>query len=204
MPALTPYEATLYIFLLRNSFIKNGSCDIRIGKRTIGGNLGSSRGQSTAFSHVTELLKGLKEKGCIKIGDTNREGTLYSISLPEDIPLVKEKLVVTAEQKEEDFFNDPEKRKEVFERDKWLCHYCGDEVTDKNATLDHLIPQCKGGGHNKNNLKTCCLVCNAIKSGKTYEEAAPFLKKYSGEKTKVNLAKIDEAASTFADSRFHK
>ena len=70
-----------------------------------------------------------------------------------------------------------EKRKELFERDKWICHYCGEKVTEENATLDHLTPQCKGGKHTKSNLKTSCLVCNSIKSGKTYEEAAPFLLK---------------------------
>jgi hypothetical protein len=175
MPSLTPYEATLYIFFLRNSYIKNGSPKIRIGKRTIGDSLGSTRGQATAYSHVTELVNGLKERSCIKIGDTNRDGTLYCISLPEEIPLVKEKLSIGTEPKEQDYFTDPEKREEVFERDKWLCHYCGDKVTEKNATLDHLNPQSKGGTHNKDNLRTCCLACNSIKSGKTYEEAAPFL-----------------------------
>ncbi|MEW6377347.1 MAG: hypothetical protein AB1502_16345 [Thermodesulfobacteriota bacterium] len=39
------------------------------------------------------------------------------------------------------------------------------------------MPQIKGGKHNKENLKSCCFICNSIKSGKTYEEAAPFLLK---------------------------
>lgn len=176
MPELTPYEASLYIFFLRNSYIKNGSTEIRIGKRTIGAKLGSPRAQSTAFSHVTELVNGLKEKGCIKIGDTNRDGTLYSISFPAEIPLVKEKLLIVA-RPEEDYFTNQEKRKELFERDKYTCHYCGEKVTFENATLDHLVPQSKGGKHTKENLKTACLICNSIKSGKTYEEAAPFLLK---------------------------
>ena len=51
------------------------------------------------------------------------------------------------------------------------------KVTSENATLDHLTPQSKGGKHTKDNLKTSCLVCNSIKSGKTYEEAAPYLLK---------------------------
>lgn len=178
IPVLTPYEAELYIFFLRNSYIKNGSTEIRIGKRTIGVKLGrSSRGQSTAFSHVTELLNGLKEKGCLKIGDTNRDGTLYAIFLPAEIPLVKEKLSIVADPKEDDYFTNKEKRKELFERDNYICHYCGEKVTSDNATLDHLIPQNKGGKHTKDNLKTCCLICNSIKSGKTYEEAAPLLLK---------------------------
>ena len=29
----------------------------------------------------------------------------------------------------------------------------------------------------KSNLKTCCLICNSFKSGKTYEETTPLLLK---------------------------
>ena len=176
-PELTPYEASFYLYLLRNSFIKNGTVEVRIGKRTIAAGHGkSSRGEETAYAHVSEILKKLEEKGCIKIGDTNREGTLYIINLPKDIPLVAEKLAALLPQDMEvDYFSDPGKRHEIFLRDKWICQYCGEKVTPENSTLDHFIPQAKGGKHNKENLKTSCLTCNSIKSGKTYEEAAPFL-----------------------------
>jgi len=177
LPTLTPYEAGLYIFFLRNSYIKNNASEIRIGKRTIADNLGASRGENTNYAHVTKLVDGLEEKGCVKIGDTNRDGTLYTIFLPEEIPSVKEKLSIVADPVEEDYFTNQEKRKEIFERDKYICHYCGEKVTQENATLDHLIPQHKDGKHTKENLKTSCLICNSIKSGKTYEEAAPFLLK---------------------------
>jgi len=177
LPTLTPYEAGLYIFFLRNSYIKNNASEIRIGKRTIADNLGASRGEKTNYAHVTKLVDGLEEKGCVKIGDTNRDGTLYTIFLPEEIPSVKEKLSIVADPVEEDYFTNQEKRKEIFERDKYICHYCGEKVTQENATLDHLIPQHKDGKHTKENLKTSCLICNSIKSGKTYEEAAPFLLK---------------------------
>ncbi|MDD4873469.1 MAG: HNH endonuclease [Dehalococcoidales bacterium] len=177
MPALTPYEASLYIFFLRNSHIKNNSPEIRIGKRTIAENISSVRAITTNYAQVTKLVDGLEGKGCIKIGDTNRDGTLYNIFLPEEIPSVKEKLAITADPVEEDFFTNPEKRKEIFERDKYTCFYCGEKVTPENSTLDHLVPQSKDGKHTKENLKTSCLICNSIKSGKTYEEAAPYLLK---------------------------
>lgn len=186
LPSLTPYEASLYIFFLRNSHIKNSVPEIRIGKRTIGENIGSPRAEQTAFAQVTKLVDELEKKGCIKIGDTNRDGTLYSVFLPEEIPLVKEKLAITADPVEEDYFTNPEKRKEIFERDKYTCFYCGEKVTTENTTLDHLIPQHKGGGHTKENLKTSCLVCNSIKSGKTYEEAAPYLLKSIQERRERN------------------
>lgn len=175
-PQLTPYEAMFYIILIRNSHL-TGTASVRIGKRTLADRMGAVRGAKTNYAHVTKLVAGLEEKGCIKIGDTNREGTLYDIFLPKDIPSVKEKLAVVSIPENEDYFTKPEKRKEIFERDRYTCIYCGEKVTSENATLDHMTPQYKGGKHTKENLKTCCLMCNSIKSGKTYEEAAPLLLK---------------------------
>ena len=179
LPEVTPPEGALYLYLIRHSLLKNGGLSARFGKRTLAAGHGiGSRGGKTTFETITKLLKGLEEKGCIKIGATTREGTEYFILLPKDIPLVSEKIAsLKPESQEEDYFTDPKKRKIIFEKDKWICQYCGEKVTEKNVTLDHYIPQSKGGKHNKENLRTCCLVCNGIKSGKTYEEAAPFILK---------------------------
>jgi len=178
-PELTPYESSLYLYLLRNSLLRNGTNEIRIGKRTIAeGFCKGSRGGSTSYAHVSEMLASLEQKGCIKVGNTDRLGTLYVVILPKDIPLVAKKIASNMPAKaEEDYFTNPDKRRELFERDKWICQYCGEKVNQQNITLDHFIPQSKGGDNSKNNLKTCCLVCNGIKSGKTYEEAAPLLLK---------------------------
>lgn len=179
MPEITPYEANLYLLLFRDSFLQNGTLTIRIGKRRLSGKIGKGArtGENISIKQVDRSVKGLEEKGIIKVGDTNRDGTLYTVLLPLEIPLVKEKLSIAQKPEEENYFTDQEKRKEVFERDKWACFYCGEKVTSENATLDHLTPQSKGGKHTKDNLKTSCLVCNSIKSGKTYEEAAPYLLK---------------------------
>ncbi len=182
MPELTPYESSLYIFLLRRSFESNNLI-VRIGQFTIKNKgLGTSHGGKTHHTTIKRLIKGLEKKGCIKTGDTNRYGTEYHLILPENIPLVAEKLAIVPEEKEEDFFTNSKKRNELFERDSWICYYCGEKVTKDNATLDHLIPQYKGGKNTKDNLKTSCLLCNSIKSGKTYEEASPYLLKSISER----------------------
>jgi hypothetical protein len=131
LPGLTPYEASLYLYLLRNSFVKNDIAEVRVGKRTIAAGYGKgSRGERTNYAHVSKILKGLEEKECIKIKDTNREGTLYIVSLPKDIPLVAEKMAnLMPQDAEEDYFSDPQKRREIFERDKWICQYCGEKVS---------------------------------------------------------------------------
>jgi hypothetical protein len=71
------------------------------------------------------------------------------------------------------YFEEPVRRLELFERDGWQCGYCGETVTATTATLDHVIPQSLGGPHTAENLTTACLTCNSIKSGRTFEEAAP-------------------------------
>ena len=180
MPELSPHEASMYIFLFRNSYLKadEGSSKLRMGQRTIAQKYGRGPKMSVpSRQHVTRQLESLKEKGCIRIGDTNREGTLYEVVLPSDIPIVIEKLSSKVEQYYEDYYNDPEKRQQIYERDQWVCQYCGDKVTPDNVTLDHFIPQCKGGTHTKENLRTACLLCNSIKSGKSYEDAAVHLLK---------------------------
>lgn len=178
MPELTPYESSLYLLLFRRSFLRNGSPQIRIGKRTVAEKLGTSSRAAAriSFYQVTEVLKGLEKKGCIGVGDTTREGTLYTIIRPRKIPLVKERIATSVPSRgEDDYFTHPAKRIALFDRDKWICQYCGEKVTKENATLDHYIPQSKGGRHSKENLRTCCLVCNSVKSGKSFEEAAPLI-----------------------------
>lgn len=177
LPALAPQEAGLYIFFLRKSYIERGVPEIRIGIRTIAEKIGASRSEKSSYRQIKKLVSGLEEKSCIKTGDTNRSGTSYFIFLPEEIPLVKEKLSIVGDPEEEDYFTNSEKRREIFERDKYTCNYCSEKVTAENATLDHLIPQSRGGMHTRENLKTSCLICNSIKSGKTFDEAAPLLLK---------------------------
>ena len=186
LPELTPYETTMYLLLLRKSYLENDSNEVRVGKRTLIDLYGKgSKGAKTNYAHISRLLKGLEEKGCLEIGNTTQEGTLYLIALPSEIPIVREKIVISSPvEEEEDYFTKADKRKEIFERDEWICFYCGEEVTTQNATLDHFHPQHLGGNHSKENLKTSCLTCNSIKSGKSYYEAAPFILKSIQERRK--------------------
>jgi hypothetical protein len=180
MPNLFPYESSMYLLLLRLSILHDGSRTVRIGKRRIAEQVGRSSRASAPISYaqVTEVLKGLEEKGCILVGDTTREGKLYTVLIPRDIPFVKEKLALDSQSvPEDDYFNNIDKRILLFERDKWVCQYCGEKVTKENATLDHYVPQSKNGNNSKENLRTCCLLCNSIKSGKSFEEAAPLILK---------------------------
>ena len=56
-------------------------------------------------------------------------------------------------------------RKRIYKRDNNQCVYCGSE---KNLTIDHIIPRSRGGKNSWTNLVT---YCNLKKANKTPEEA---------------------------------
>jgi 5-methylcytosine-specific restriction endonuclease McrA len=58
-------------------------------------------------------------------------------------------------------------KRNVFLRDGYTCQYCGDEVTDQTATLDHVHPISQGGKSTWDNLSTACKPCNYKKAAST-------------------------------------
>jgi hypothetical protein len=172
-PELLPYEAAIYWNLFRKSILGTGQQYTRASVRGLTkGVISSSSGQSKALSYgaVQNCLAGLEQKGAIqKAGDTNREGTLYKICLPEEIPICQQRINEIKkiqfrnkdEKKEIDYYNIPENRLKIFERDAYKCHYCGKQLTRFTATLDHLQPISRRGDNSYENLITSCLHCNS-------------------------------------------
>lgn len=62
-------------------------------------------------------------------------------------------------------------RMAIFERDQWLCWYCGQEIATgqlliyigREAVIDHKIPVAWHGTNARNNLVASCRACNAHK-----------------------------------------
>lgn len=61
----------------------------------------------------------------------------------------------------------------LYERDKGICKLCGKHIdfdcdpnSDRYPSIDHIIPICKGGLHQWNNIQLACRVCNTLKGGK--------------------------------------
>lgn len=59
----------------------------------------------------------------------------------------------------------------VHRRDKYICQYCGIKLKSKEATIDHIMPQSRGGPSTWANTITSCGPCNNRKDNKTPEEA---------------------------------
>lgn len=67
-------------------------------------------------------------------------------------------------------------KKAIFERDEYVCQYCGKHLSNSDATVDHIIPKKYFKGINCNsfeNLCTSCQRCNKRKGDKTLDQ---FLK----------------------------
>ena len=60
-------------------------------------------------------------------------------------------------------------RENIYKRDNYECVYCG-HGNKKDLTLDHVIPQAKGGPNTWGNLVTSCRICNQEKADLTLDE----------------------------------
>ena len=58
-------------------------------------------------------------------------------------------------------------RQSIKEHWEYKCAYCESE---NNITLDHILPQCKGGLDIKTNVVACCHSCNQSKAHTFWEE----------------------------------
>jgi len=100
-----------------------------------------------------------------EILEDNGLGVIHTINLSFPIPSVIRLVYLVKRPR----FQRKLTRVEVFNRDKYVCQYCGRE--SKELTLDHVIPRYRGGKHDWENVVSCCFACNRRKAGRTPAEA---------------------------------
>lgn len=59
----------------------------------------------------------------------------------------------------------------LFERDRYVCAYCGETYEGKVLTRDHIKPICQYGENKWTNVVTACKPCNNAKGGRTLEQS---------------------------------
>jgi 5-methylcytosine-specific restriction endonuclease McrA len=62
-------------------------------------------------------------------------------------------------------------KRNVHLRDNFTCQYCGVKMPQKDLTVDHVIPEARGGPTNWENCVSACCDCNYKKDDKTPGEA---------------------------------
>lgn len=66
-------------------------------------------------------------------------------------------------------------RKNILLRDRHVCQYCWKKFHPSDLTLDHVMPESRGGPASWSNLVACCSPCNRKKANRTPEEAGMTL-----------------------------
>jgi hypothetical protein len=78
-------------------------------------------------------------------------------------------------------------RESIFEDWNWSCAYCDKQLSDRDATIDHIVPKHKGGHSTRNNLACACTNCNRAKGSQhVFDYMGPANLNYS-EQGLVNL-----------------
>ena len=67
----------------------------------------------------------------------------------------------------------PYSKRNIMVRDDHKCVYCG---TEKELTIDHVIPISQGGKTSFENCVAACKTCNSKKGSRTPSEAKMYLR----------------------------
>jgi hypothetical protein len=169
-PILTAYDAAFYWFLFRHSIAKDGNPQIRVSRSTlrravVKSSYSDAEENMISFGKVQDTLRALEEIGAIqKLGEPNRQGTLYRVLIPDEIEACR---IFRAERmaEETELFPLSERsgrksRMQVFERDGYRCRKCEKQLTRFSATIDYVQTPEEGGDESADNLITSCAECN--------------------------------------------
>ena len=64
----------------------------------------------------------------------------------------------------------------LFGKQEGMCGGCRSTFPFRNFTVDHIVPQSKGGTDHLDNLQLLCNACNSVKGSKTQEHLISKLK----------------------------
>jgi len=87
----------------------------------------------------------------------------------EDLLINKPSIIRIPHYVKHDKHKIPPSRQNIFKRDGYQCVYCGDREK-RRLTIDHVIPQSKGGKNTWSNLVTACNDCNHSKADMSLSE----------------------------------
>ena len=73
-------------------------------------------------------------------------------------------------------------RESIFESWNWCCAYCDKQLSDRDATIDHIVPKHKGGHSTRSNLACACQACNQKKGSSAWKSWYEQTSYYSKEK----------------------
>lgn len=172
-PKLDIYEQAIYLYIFRHSRLL-GLDEVTIGFKSARKRMALGIGQSgTPPSElvVYKKLRSLKEKGCIEILDSGRSGTKFHLKTPIEIQgcINQPEPILSLSLEEVDFFNVPENRTAILERENRKCFYCFRKLEQENYVIEHVVSR-PVGNNSYRNVVAACRSCNNKKGSMAVED----------------------------------
>ncbi|MEC7770116.1 MAG: HNH endonuclease signature motif containing protein [Bacteroidota bacterium] len=164
-PKMDVYEFAIYMYLIRHTRLIGkeeevfGFKSIRKSMVIGVGESGKPMSEGVCYGR----LRTLETKGFIKSISSEHKGTRIRVLYPSEIGgLVTHSSVIIEKEidiEEMDFFEIPENRLKILERDKWKCFYCFKKLNEDNYVLEHVVSRPEGKNTYRN-LVASCRTCN--------------------------------------------
>ena len=166
-PRLDVYEQALYLYIARHT-IAVGKREATIGFKSARKKMAFGVGKvGTAPSEgvIYEKLKSLESKGCIKVLSSERLGTRLTIITSREIPglIQASRSHEPISLEEVDFFDMPENRRLILEREGSRCFYCLAKLDKNNHVIEHVVSRPQGNNSYRN-VVAACRQCNNRKN----------------------------------------
>ena len=163
-PQMDVYEFSIYMYLVRHTRLV-GKQDEVFGFKSIRktmvigvGEKGTPMSEGTCYSR----LKSLEAKGLIKTLDSVFSGQRISVFYPSEISgfiKVSQASITNIDIEEIDFFETPEFRMKILDRDGRKCFYCFKKLSNEGYVIEHVVSR-PNGNNSYRNLVASCRTCN--------------------------------------------
>jgi hypothetical protein len=172
-PRLDTYEQAIYLYIFRHSRFVGKEEEV-IGFKSARARMAcgvGEKGKPMSDNTAYEKLQSLESKGCIKIITSERTGRRIRLKLPLEIPGVISEIAVAPEVslEELDFFNIPENRSLILDREGHLCFYCIRALNSENHVIEHVVSR-PNGINSYRNVVAACRHCNNRKGNSSAED----------------------------------
>ncbi len=162
-PHLDVYEQTVYLYLLGKALSADQDVvvqSIKSGRLQMGFGAGDNLKPMSETS-ATKRVRSLQDKGLIEVLGAERAGTRFRVTMPfaaeafqpQEVPDFLRPLEVV------DFFQEPEGRVAILEREDWKCFYCGVKLDSANHVMEHVVSR-PAGRNTCDNIVASCRSCN--------------------------------------------
>ena len=162
-PKLDVYEQAVYLYILRHSRLVGRptvTVELKSARHKIARGLGK-RGGPIAVRTCLEKLRSLDAKGCIKLLEQGEDAPDVRVLLPSEMPglIAGTQRPAPPDLGQMDFFNVPQNRRLILEREEGRCFYCLKKVNDSSAVFDHVSRRSLGD-ETYRNIVASCRRCN--------------------------------------------